>query len=202
MVKISKCKMMVGFVVIAMLGVAAANAAPLAIANPGFETGDLSGWTCLSNNGPGSDGDVASYTNGAFPGVTGNGSYFCWANWGHLVQTVGTVQANTVYTLTVQAGWPSYIAPSFPWNGGDIRFAAAIDGVAANQAVTFLPTFTTAEAGTFKTVTVSWTSPASGIPVGNQLEIQLWSYAPQVAWDNISLDATTVPEPGALLCIV
>ncbi|MHB9035440.1 MAG: PEP-CTERM sorting domain-containing protein, partial [Armatimonadota bacterium] len=45
-------------------------------------------------------------------------------------------------------------------------------------------------------------SPGSGIPVGNQLEIQLWSYAPQVAWDNISLDATTVPEPGALLCIV
>ncbi|MHB9038203.1 MAG: carboxypeptidase regulatory-like domain-containing protein [Armatimonadota bacterium] len=173
---------------LSIANVGVASAAPVTIVNPGFELGDFTGWTCLNNNGPGSDGGVVA-SNSGFADVSGHGSYIAWDNWGHLDQQVGVIQANTTYTLTVQAGWPSYVF-GWGWNGGDIRFVTPINGVPTNLAVTFLPSFTTAESGTFKTVTVSWTSPASGFPVGNDLHIQMWSYAPQVAWDNVTLDAT------------
>ncbi|MFM7905087.1 MAG: PEP-CTERM sorting domain-containing protein, partial [Microcystis sp.] len=58
----------------------------------------------------------------------------------------------------------------------------------------------TPAAGTFERVTVSYTSGDIGDPlIGKPLQIYLSSFGAQANFDNVTLDASPIPEPSAIL---
>jgi hypothetical protein len=120
-----------------------------------------------------------------------NGSQIAWSNGGTISQTLSaTLQANTKYTLGAYVGRRQKVA--FP--GYNIELYAGGNLLASNNSVT------PAE-GTFAPVTVSYTSGISVTP-GQALEIRLTSQTgtnAQTNFDLITLDASPIPEPSAIL---
>jgi len=132
----------------------------------------LSGQNWFYNLQPVPDGDQVAYSNG-----------------GTIAQTLSAVlQPNTRYTLSAYIGRRNVIA--FPAN--------SIELVAGNILVS--SNSVTPAAGTFERVTVSYTSGGVGDPlIGKPLEIYLSSFGSHTNFDNVTLDASPIPEPSAIL---
>jgi hypothetical protein len=100
------------------------------------------------------------------------------------------LQTNTVYTLGAYVG--NRFSLNFP--GYNIGLYAGGNLLASNSV-------TPPADGTFAPVTVSYTSGISVTP-GQALEIRLTSlsgFQGQTNFDNITLDAASIPEPSAIL---
>ncbi len=119
-----------------------------------------------------------------------NGNQVAWSNGGTISQTLSaTLQANTKYTLGAFVG--RRFSESFP--GYYIKLYAGGNLLASNNSVN-------PAAGTFAPVTVSYTSGSSGSLLGQALEIRLTSLSgSQTNFDLITLDASPIPEPSAML---
>ena len=188
------------------------RAASIFIANHSFEAPiitDLSGvldtgisttgnWTFAGgmNQGfinPGlGENNVPGFWYGSPPNLPlGAGSQVAWSNGGTISQTLSaTLQANTKYTLGAFVG--RRFGENFP--GYNIQLLAGTT-VLASSGSSVTPT-----AGTFAPVTVSYTSGSSGSLLGQALEIRLTSLlGSQTNYDLITLDASPIPEPSAML---
>ncbi|MDB9404661.1 PEP-CTERM sorting domain-containing protein [Microcystis aeruginosa CS-1036] len=185
------------------------KAALLTVANNSFETpvitapsgiisstGSVGGWTFSGAQPQGFANPVAAHNAGgswygSSPGIIPDGNQIAWSNGGTISQTLsGTLQTNTVYTLRAFVG--NRLGVNFP--GYNIGLYAGGNLLASNSGVTPAD-------GTFAPVTVSYTSGISVTP-GQALEIRLTSLSgsnAQTNFDNITLDAASIPEPSAIL---
>jgi len=183
------------------------KAALLTVANNSFETPVITNpQGSISATGPFGDWTFAGGMNQGFinPGVgenndpgfwygpsptLPNGNQVAWSNGGTISQTLSaTLQANTRYTLGAYVGRRAS-NPGFA--GYNIELLAGNTVLASNNSVT------PAE-GTFAPVTFSYASGISVTP-GQALEIRLTSNGVQTNFDNITLDAASIPEPSAIL---
>lgn len=167
---------------------------------PGFtviSTGTVGNWTFAggSNQGflnPGiaETGSPGNHFYGTSPTLP-DGNQVAWSNGGTISQTLSaTLQANTKYTLGAFVG--RRFVESFP--GYNIQLLAGAT-VLASSGSSVTPT-----AGTFAPVTVSYTSGSSGSLLGQALTIRLTSsLGSQTNYDLITLDASPIPEPSAML---
>jgi hypothetical protein len=186
------------------------KAALLTVANNSFETpivtnptgfisstGSVGGWTFtggqqgFANPTIGHNAGNSWYGPSPSPGIIPNGNQVAWSNGGTISQTLSaTLQANTIYTLGAYVG--NRLGLNFP--GYNIQLYAGGTLLASNNSVTPAD-------GTFAPVTVSHTSGISVTP-GQALEIRLTSlsgFQGQTNFDNITLDAASIPEPSAIL---
>jgi hypothetical protein len=183
------------------------KAALLTVANNSFETpivttpsgfisstGPVEGWTFTgAQQGFADPATGHSFGNSWYgPSTTiPDGSQIAWSNGGTISQTLSaTLQTNTVYTLGAYVG--NRFSLDFP--GYNIQLYAGGNLLASNNSVTPAD-------GTFAPVTVSYTSGISVTP-GQALEIRLTSlsgFQGQTNFDNITLDAASIPEPSAIL---
>ena len=182
------------------------KAALLTVANNSFETpvittpsgfisstGPVEGWTFTGTQQGFADPVAAHDAGGSWygPSPTINGNQVAWSNGGTISQTLSaTLQTNTVYTLGAFVG--NRLSLNFP--GYNIGLYAGGNLLASNSGVTPAD-------GTFAPVTVSYTSGISVTP-GQALEIRLTSlsgFQGQTNFDNITLDAASIPEPSAIL---
>jgi hypothetical protein len=118
-----------------------------------------------------------------------DGNQVAYSNGGTIAQTLSAVlQPNTRYTLSAYIGRRNEL--TFPANS--IRLIAGGNLVSSNSV--------TPAAGTFERVTVSYTSGGIDDPlIGKPLEIYLSSFGAQANFDNVTLDASPIPEPSAIL---
>ncbi|GBE73193.1 hypothetical protein myaer87_04200 [Microcystis aeruginosa NIES-87] len=118
-----------------------------------------------------------------------DGNQVAYSNGGTIAQQLSAVlQPNTRYTLSAYIGRRKVLA--FPANS--IRLIAGNTLVSSNSV--------TPAAGTFERVTVSYTSGGVGDPlIGKPLKIYLTSWGVQTNFDNVTLDASPIPEPSAIL---
>ena len=162
------------------------NNSPVVIGNwvsandPGAQQGVLDPTKSenLTNNGlyyglqPVPDGDQVAYSNG-----------------GIIAQQLSAVlQPNTQYTLSAYIGRRKVI----DFAGNSIELLAGSTVLAASPSVTPL-------AGEFELVTVNYASGSSDPLIGQALTIRLKSLGIQTNFDNITLDASPIPEPSAIL---
>ncbi|MFM7909208.1 MAG: PEP-CTERM exosortase interaction domain protein, partial [Microcystis sp.] len=174
---------------------------PVITAPSGFTTvssGTSNNWTFTggSNQGfanptIGQNAGNSWYGPSPSPGIIPDGNQIAWSNGGTISQKLSaTLQTNTIYTLTAYVG--NRLGLNFP--GYNIQLYAGDDLLASNNGVTPAD-------GTFAPVTVSYTSGISVTP-GQALEIRLTSLSGVIAqtnFDNITLDAASIPEPSAIL---
>ena len=159
-----------------------------------FRTGSVGGWTFTGTQQGFADPVAAHNAGGSWYGPSPtipNGSQIAWSNGGTISQTLSaTLQANTVYTLGAYVG--NRLGLNFP--GYNIQLYAGGNLLVSDNSVT-------PSDGAFAPVTVSYTSGISVTP-GQQLEIRLNSlsgFQGQTNFDNITLDAASIPEPSAIL---
>ena len=122
-----------------------------------------------------------------------DGNQVAYNNGGVIHQKLSAVlQPNTRYTLSAYIGRRK--ALTFPAN--NIQLLAGDTGpttLAISNSVT-------PAAGTFQRVTVSYTSGDIGDPlIGKPLQIYLAAFGAQANFDNVTLDASPIPEPSAIL---
>ena len=184
--------------------VQAATAAPITIVNPGFEafvlapstfathigtgysnqvlTGDpVPGWV-LNGHGGTWQPPTSSYAGGVPEGVNVAWLEIDSIHSSTLSQVLeATLTANTAYTLSVDVG--RRLDYAFGMFSVQLRAGGEVlaEGTSASIA-----------AGTFETVTVSFTAPPDHPQLGQPLEIRLLATAnmQQVNFDNVRLDAT------------
>jgi len=117
-----------------------------------------------------------------------DGNQVAYNNGGTIAQALSAVlQPNTRYTLGVDVGRRKSL--TFP--NYRIRLIAGTTELGFNSV--------TPDPGTFERVTVSYTSGSSGPLIGQQLKIFLVSSGAQTNFDNVTLDASSIPEPSAIL---
>lgn len=131
---------------------------------------------------------MAPSTSSAFTDPIPDGSQTAYSNGGTISQLLtATLQANTQYTLGAYVGDRNNV--NFPgysiqlWAGGNLL---------ASEGSVNIPD------GRFALVTVNYASGSIVTP-GQQLEIRLVSSGMQTNFDLITLDATSIPEPSAIL---
>jgi hypothetical protein len=183
------------------------KAALLTVANNSFETPivpSLSGGS-ISATGPSGGWTFAGGPQGFFNPSLGetfspgfgygpsptlpDGTQVAYSNGGTISQTLtATLQANTVYTLGVHVGRRQNVA----FAGYNIELYAGGNLLVSNSGVTPDP-------GSFEYVTVDYTSGVSNPFLGQALQIRLTSLGTQANFDNITLDAASIPEPSAIL---
>ena len=179
-----------------------ACAGPITINNPSFETGDLTGWF--------SSGQAAAIDwNGTPPGGgTYNAFLSSVGGFGLIWQAVGTLQANTDYTLSFY-GAAAYFQPSAPLlaNLTAYDYGSNTGTTLAQQVYTV--TATGPNPGTSNWAQYSLSLPASVVStsfptwVGTELSIYFGTNnGDPVVVDLVSLDATAVPEPSTTLLLV
>jgi hypothetical protein len=108
-------------------------------------------------------------------------------NLGYLWQTVGTLQPNTVYTLTVAAGQDLI-------NGGGVGNLVLVNGLNAFGTVLGLtPVDTTTNTpGTFGDITLTYVT--GQVASGPLTILMRGESGTQIIWDNVRLDATAAPQ--------
>jgi len=165
-------------------GGAAAGQATVSVPSPWLETGDQgSGWTSTSQYTAGiPDGDIYAYTNGE----------------GNIRQTLSaTLQADTIYTLTVGVGYRKDLPGlGFSNKGYGIELWAGTTKLTSTYS-TLQPGGTGAlpNSDQWIDVVATYTSPAS--VTEDALEIRLIGYGIQTNYDNVRLNGTLIPEPSA-----
>ncbi len=171
---------------------------PVITAPTGFNTvssGTSNNWTFTGGTQQGFANPTIGHNAGSSwygpSPILPDGNQVAWSNGGTISQTLsGTLQTNTVYTLSAFVG--NRLSLNFP--GYNIGLYAGGNLLASNSGVTPAD-------GTFAPVTVSYTSGISVTP-GQALEIRLTTSAEfnaQANFDNITLDAASIPEPSAIL---
>jgi hypothetical protein len=171
---------------------------PMITTPSGFDTvssGTSNNWTFTGGTQQGFADPTIGHSFGnswyGSPANLPNGSQIAWSNGGTISQKLSaTLQTNTVYTLSAFVG--NRLSLNFP--GYNIELLAGNTVLASNSGVTPAD-------GTFESVTFSYTSGISVTP-GQQLEIRLTSLTglnAQTNFDNITLDAASIPEPSAIL---
>jgi hypothetical protein len=145
----------------------------------------IPGWTASS------PADAGQFAPGSSSGTTTSynsvpdGTWVAYANAGNLSQVVTTVAANTIYSLTVSLGLRK-----------DLPIAGAaellINGVA------YTATGTAPTAGNWSTFTATYSSGLHPADVGLPITIELLSSGTQAGFDNVALNAATVPEPAGV----
>lgn len=191
--------------VLVLAGVARADW--ISVQNAGFESPDLPDgiWT-----GSIPDWEFASAPNGAggvfnppssrFSGQAPEGQNVAWSANREIFQTLNDVLlADTEYTLQVKVGDALYSA----YDGYEIRLYAYHDATTRVLLAEDNTTATPAD-GTFETATLSFTTGSSHAELGQQLQISLFANqgtnpTSQAYFDDVRLDATTIPEPT---CVV
>lgn len=183
------------------------KAASITVLNPSFESptaplqgppeayysiNDITNWVIgvvtgqdagVSN--PGASLPPSIYYNGA---PVPDGVQVAYSNGATISQVLSAVlQPNTQYTLGAYVGRRLVIG----FQGYDIQLWAGNTLLASNNSPTPV-------AGTFVPVTVNYTSGSSG-PIGQRLEIRLLSSGVQANFDKITLNASPIPEPSAIL---
>ena len=167
---------------------------PIVTAPSGFisSTGSVGGWTFTGGQQGFANPVAAHNAGGSWYGPSPtipNGNQVAWSNGGTISQTLSaTLQANTVYTLGAYVG--NRLSLNFP--GYNIGLYAGGNLLASNSGVTPAD-------GTFAPVTVDYTSGVSNPFLGQALQIRLTSNGVQTNFDNITLDAASIPEPSAIL---
>jgi hypothetical protein len=215
-------------VVVLMLGAIAAHAAPVTVPNSSFEmpvspilkspsqsaktttdSTSVPGWV-FSINGPSQYGTRSIAANFSSTGAaSGNNYAFINNDQNNVTDTItsamslGTIEGQTRYTLTVAVGNPTAKDSSNYGSPGNISFSLLANGVAF---ATDTVSNGTVANGTFQDFTLTFTTPGTSAIVGEALEIQLASLpeaAPtEPAFDNITLDVTLVPEPATWALVV
>lgn len=222
--------------IVALLGAATlcSAAGAVVITNPGFSSPTTGGYIDDGNgaiNNPSNSGfwgwgyffsdttddhdsGVQADSNGGMSTTTGDGSSLLgtqngWINGqNYLYQDVGALQANTLYTLTVEVAAPgagSYGAnPNAPTdelelvNGNNVPSGTS-DNVALSGSVLASSAAISPVAGQFNAYSLQF---ASGAGVSNDLTIVLAQLSPgaheQGAFNNVQLSAVAVPEPASL----
>jgi|GEM_PF-1168442 len=185
----------------------------IAVVNPSFETGDLTGWGSTLSGGYGSTAAVVT-PSGPYPEFSvplpapATGNYYAFVKGygpdgsvltplsSDIFQDVGALQANTDYTLTVAIGDGFYaFAPS------DVTIAL-VNGT--NDTGTVLASIDLNNrpqyAGSFQNLILNY---STGATVSGDLTVELiskggfYTYS-GAGFDNVRLDASTaaVPEPS------
>jgi hypothetical protein len=121
------------------------------------------------------------------------------------VSSLGTITPLTTYTLTLAIG--NHNGTGLYDNPGNVSFSLLANGVAF---VTQTVTNGTVPESTFEDFTLTYTTPASGSIIGENLTIQMAALpqtgtAFQPAFDNVTLDATSVavvPEPPTAALLI
>jgi len=182
------------------------GAAPIALNNPSFESPDtldgtksstLTGWSIFNGGMQFGvfDPDNTSYPNASgnsvsLPGTaTGYQAGFVTGGGARISQDVGALLPNTTYTLTVAYGIP-LLSSGTGW----LELYSSSSGVgllATNKGFTGV-------SGTFVDRSVSYTT---GSGVTGDLIVVLSSLGNETHYDNVRLDATSVPEPGLVMMI-
>ncbi|NCR77696.1 MAG: PEP-CTERM sorting domain-containing protein [Microcystis aeruginosa K13-06] len=182
------------------------KAASITVLNPSFEfptatspdglgfysINDITNW--VIGVVPGQDAGVSNPGASLPPSIYYNGApvpdgvQVAYSNGATISQVLSAVlQPNTQYTLGAHVGQRLAIG----FQGYDIQLWAGNTLLASNYNPTPV-------AGTFVPVTVNYTSGSSG-PIGEQLEIRLLSSGVQANFDKITLNASPIPEPSAIL---
>ena len=194
------------------------HATPITVLNHSFEVDDLADGINLnvvppswSVSGPGAsyldrnpDGGANAFNQQIDPTPDPmDAEQLAWSNGGDLFQVLGTgLAANTRYTLTVDVGDRTNLAA--PVNairlgsgsafGSDllsatiISNAAPLNGADPNDGwEVWVSTFVTG---------------SNPLGLGDPLRVELVSDGVQVLFDNVRLDATVIPEPGAVPLLV
>ena len=202
-----------GLCAAALFTLSVAHATPVTVNNFSFEqdvTGGSTvtpptGWTAFYDGQPGNFIGSQAAAGGQYPGSPpltspGDGNQFMYINNGGGVgvtdgvyQNVGTLLADTTYTLTVAIGSRS------DWGGGNGQGTISLlNGI--DQTGTVLASTTSdvaPQTGTFTDFTATFTTGAS---VSGDLIIDLavpgTAAFAQGDFDNVLLDATPVPEPA------
>ena len=171
------------------------NGAPVTIVNSSFEdqvladggfvAGTITGWVLDSNSGV---YRPINYTSGVPDGFN-----VAYSDFGTISQTLSdTFAVNTLYTLTVDVGYRFFT--NFPTY--DIGLYAG--GVELDSTSSLFPTPTE---GTFEQATIVYSTfgTLNQSSIGQSIEIRLNRpdfNSGQVNYDNVSLDATPIPEPS------
>jgi len=152
--------------------------------NCAWNYGPIPGWTISSGTVAGSQELNSNYYYSLPPGET----VMAYINGGSITQDVGTLLANTTYTLTVYVGdrLDGYTTDySFGLTNGATKLAYWSN----NGLIT---------PGTFQAETISFTT---GSNVSGDLSIFLADAGPQADFGNVSLNAVSTPEPSSLLML-
>jgi hypothetical protein len=214
-------KYLAGLAAAIVLSVGQAGATSIPVANNSFENPTLSpggftssacpsGWDCSGSQGflggvyfptsaqftPGTDGIAGKVPDG------NNAAYVYGLAPVQLAQYsgLGTIAANTTYTLSLWAGARADQGPD-AWAQG---FTASIQLLAKLNIVASLAVLDPG-LGNWESVALSWDSSSSPTDVGENLAIRLvWTSSgastnTQVAWDDVTLNSTadTATDPGA-----
>ena len=210
--------------VLAFAGVALtapANAAPITIVNPGFETNGGTGGSSATPWKRGSNGSAAvgisSYAAlGARVDATPGGGSFVHYNNGAVESIyqvlVGTLAANTIYTLTVQAIDRTDLV--FQTSSLRLGTVSGIDDGTSGDTVandffgenlltptSFVnptPVNGAAADDGWEDWTYTFTTGAAPTGLGDALRVEIIGSGVQSHFDNIALDAVPVPEPSSL----
>jgi len=201
-----------------VLTIASANAATIPITNAGFQDDDVgtswgtdvTGWT----DEGGSDRSITQYADSVgtdIPVIEGDQVLIldARATSGAIYQSVGTIAANTIYTLDITAG--SRSATPLPatfefglYSGSGATPVTAL-GLRDQTDTTGLANNTQAS----QEFSIVWDSTGSA-SVGDDLFVRMAVTTPasppptrQVIFDDLSLTSAPVPEPtSVMLCLV
>ena len=181
---------------------------PIPIANHSFEEPDVTSagqtWSAVNTNW----GDDAGTSNDQFveyiPGFAADGlqhiGIFDQDESGAVAplfqNLTATYAPNTTYTLTVAVGHRlNFVNPG---NEAIFRLADATSGMILAESIadaSFSP------ANVFQDWSLTYTTGGSGDPIGNSIRIELTGPGgnnSRAHFDNIRLDATTIPEPTSI----
>jgi len=193
-----------------------AHATPITVPNASFENpttptgGDgapIPGWVFNSTSGNLYGTSLISNSFISEGAASGNNYAFMFNDGSGKTDTItsaaslGTIEANTCYTLTVAIGnvaGSDSVSNHFP---GNVSFSLLANGTAF--ATDSVPNGTVPD-GTFENFSLTFQTPSSGSIIGESLEIQLASLPTPgpgagPAFDNVTLDATSIavaPEPS------
>jgi hypothetical protein len=186
-----------------------AGAATISIGNAGFELpvlpdGNFSFSTDPYWTSPGSFGQIfivnpsaGEISGGIVPeGQNVGASFVSGGTLTSLEQTLSaTLSAGATYTLSVDVGNP-LLGSGLLYAGYNVAFLAGSTILAQDNTSIAVPS------GAFRTSSLTYTAPSTGPLLGQALTISLMSPGTvdddAAFFDNVRLDATPVPEPGAL----
>ncbi len=156
--------------------------------NPGVAANTINGWTRTGSAGVWNPGSQY-YNNIGHP--LPNGSQVGWSSGGTATQTlVATLQPNTTYTLSIAVGGRNDISPG-------VGTSYAVQLLVAGSPVAWV-TPVTPPILAWTTLTATYTSPSS-VLAGQHLVILISATQRQLDFDNVKLEATSVPEPSTYL---
>jgi hypothetical protein len=191
-----------------------ANATPITVPNASFDSPSspassstnstiVPGWV-FNVKGGSVFGTLALSSNFTSLGASsGNDAAFINNDWPNVTDTItsavslGTITPLTDYTLTLALGNVKQSDSSLYGSPGNVTFSLLANGVAfAAKTVNN----GTVPNGTFEDFSLSFTTPASGSIIGDNLTIQLATLPEQgtaykPAFDNVTLDATVQDPP-------